>query len=84
MTNSNGPYGSEQDTRDLRGFGRVTDNVQRRRVYERAHPAVRITHVEDPWEWIATWTDQGNRCTLRDGELGGLLDQLDNLGLSTA
>ena len=66
------------------GFSRVADNVLRRREYEAAHPAVTIRHIEDPWQWVATWYDLGNRCTLRDPELGGLLDALDNLELGTA
>lgn len=68
------------------GFNRVTDNVIRRQEFERRHPAVTICHHEQlpPWHWVATWTDQGNRCTLRDDSLGGLLDQLDNLELGTA
>jgi hypothetical protein len=67
---------------ELRGFNRVVDNVTRRQEYERQHPAVTITHVADPWEWIATWTAEGSEHTLRDGELGGLLDQLDRLELA--
>ena len=65
----------------MSGYDAVRDNVVRRREYERRHPSVSITHVEDPWEWVADWTDQGNHCTLRDTELGSLLDQLDNLDL---
>lgn len=72
------------DEDDLQGFNHVTDNVIRRREYEAAHPAVTITHEEDPWEWVAVWYDQSSRCTLRDPELGGLLDALDNLELGTA
>ena len=63
------------------GFSRVTDNVLRRQAFERQHPSVTIRHVEDPWLWVATWTDQGCHCTMRDDELGGLLDRLDNLDL---
>lgn len=67
---------------DLRGFNRVTDNVSRRQEYERRHPAVTIRHREQPrWEWIASWTAEGSQHTLRDGELGGLLDQLDRLDI---
>ena len=77
-----GDFDSEQD--ELRGFSAVTDNVLRRQEYGRRHPSVTITHVENPRLWIATWTDQGNWCTLRDDSLGGLLDALDNLELGTA
>lgn len=66
---------------EMRGFSAVTDNVKRRQEYERQHPHVSITHVEDPWLWVATWYDQGNRCTMRRAELGDLLDELDNLEL---
>jgi hypothetical protein len=82
MTNPNGPSG-EHDTPRLRGYDAIIDNVTRRQAYERLHPQVRITHVEDPrWLWIATWTGQDDtHRTIRDAELGGLLDQLDNLDL---
>ena len=67
---------------ELRGFDRVTDNVRRRQEYLDGHPSVTITHVRHPrWEWIASWTDQGNRFTLRRDELADLLDALDNLDL---
>ena len=65
----------------MSGYSAVRDNVKRRQEYERRHPSVSISHVEDPWEWVAAWYDQGIRSTLRDEELGGLLDQLDNLDL---
>lgn len=84
MTNSNGPSSSDQDALELaylHGFNAVIDNVKRRQAYERLHPAVQITHTEDPWEWTATWTDEVIRCEVRDEELGGLLDKLDNLNL---
>ena len=63
------------------GYDRIDDNVKRRAAYLAGHPGVTISHVENPWQWVATWTDEGNHCTLRDEELGGLLDQLDNLDL---
>lgn len=68
------------------GFSAVTDNVLRRQEYERQHPAVIIRHHEQPppWHWVATWTDDGNRCRLCDDSLGGLVDQLDNLDLGQA
>jgi len=66
---------------ELRGFSRVTDNVLRRQEYERAHPSVEITHIPDPWTWVASWTDQGCHCTMRRDELSDLLDALDNLDL---
>lgn len=65
----------------MHGFDRVTDNVLRRAEYERQHPQVTISQVEDPWMWVASWADEGNHCTMRDEELGSLLDRLDNLDL---
>ena len=63
---------------ELRGFDRVVDQVIRRREFERAH-AVEITHVTDPWQWIARWDADGNHITIRRAELSQLLDELDNL-----
>lgn len=58
----------------------VEDNVVRRELFLDAHPLVTITHFRDPrWEWIAVWTVEGTRETVRDAELGGLLDKLDDL-----
>ena len=60
------------------GFCRVTDNVTRRREFERRHPSVVIAHREEPsWLWTATWYDNGVRRQVTDPELGPLLDQLD-------
>ena len=42
--------------------------------------ARRIVLYATPYS-VATWTDLGNYCTLRDDELGSLLDQLDKLDL---
>ena len=66
---------------ELHGYDATSDNVKRRAAYLAGHPAISISHVEDPWEWVAVWYDQGIRSTLRDEELGGLLDALDNLDL---
>lgn len=62
------------------GFSRVVDNVLRRQAFERGHPAVTITHQEQPaWHWSAVWYDAGNRIQICRDELGPLLDELDVL-----
>jgi hypothetical protein len=63
------------------GFCRVTDNVVRRREYERTHN-VTIWHTEEPvWMWHASWGSEKNYHVIHNEELGGLLDDLDTLGL---
>lgn len=63
----------------MHGYGRVVDQVARRREFEAAHPGVVITHHDDAdgWYWNASWcTDHEESRELNDGELSGLLDQL--------
>ncbi len=65
---------------ELRGFSAVRDNVIRRQEFERGHPAVVISHHEQPaWHWTAEWVAEGNRFRVCRDELGPLLDELDVL-----